>query len=194
MVGDSNVGKTSLLDRFVKDQFTDQYRATIGSDFLTKDMLVDGRTVTLQLWDTAGQERFRGLGSAFYRGADGCIIVYDVTVRSSFDNVENWKNEFLAHGAIKNSSDFPIAVVGNKIDMGEKDVPPELVQELTNSLDNVSHYEVSAKESTNVNRVFQDIVENVTKYYGTEHQAPVDVTPNVSLAQYTAPPDDKCAC
>ena len=120
MVGDSGVGKTSLLDRFIRGEYSEQYKATIGSDFLTKEMKIGEKTITLQLWDTAGQERFRGLGSAFYRGADGCIIVYDVASRKSFDNIPIWREEFLNHGQVEDIAHFPISVIGNKIDLGER--------------------------------------------------------------------------
>merc|ERR1712137_887722 len=166
MVGDSSVGKTSLLDRYIRGQFSGGYKATIGSDFLTKDLVINDRNITLQLWDTAGQERFRGLGSAFYRGADGCIIVYDVTVRKSFDNIATWRTEFLTHGQPKNPSSFPFAVLGNKIDLDENEISEEMISDLlNNSSYNMSHYQVSAKLATNTERAFQSFMEKVARSY-----------------------------
>ncbi|KAG6475954.1 hypothetical protein ZIOFF_065186 [Zingiber officinale] len=81
--------------RYVHKKFTQQYKVTIGADFVTKEILVDDRLVTLQIWDTAGQERFQSLGVAFYRGVDCCVLVYDVNVRRSFDTLDNWHDEFL---------------------------------------------------------------------------------------------------
>ena len=75
ILGDSGVGKTSLMNQFVNKKFSNQYKATIGADFLTKEVMVDDRLVTMQIWDTAGQERFQSLGVAFYRGADSCVLV-----------------------------------------------------------------------------------------------------------------------
>ena len=96
ILGDSGVGKTSLMNQYVNRKFSNQYKATIGADFLTKDItLEDGRQVTLQIWDTAGQERFQSLGVAFYRGADACVLVYDVTSQNSFKTLETWRDEFL---------------------------------------------------------------------------------------------------
>ncbi|VDO54160.1 unnamed protein product [Onchocerca flexuosa] len=95
ILGDSGVGKTSLMNQYVNKKFSNQYKATIGADFLTKDISVGDRTVTMQIWDTAGQERFQSLGVAFYRGADCCVLTYDITNASSFRSVEAWRDEFL---------------------------------------------------------------------------------------------------
>nr|XP_027187429.1 ras-related protein Rab7 isoform X2 [Cicer arietinum] len=95
VLGDSGVGKTSLMNQYVHNKFSQQYKATIGADFVTKELQIDDRLVTLQIWDTAGQERFQSLGVAFYRGADCCVLVYDVNVMKSFDTLENWHEEFL---------------------------------------------------------------------------------------------------
>ncbi|KAK6238094.1 hypothetical protein QUC31_003563 [Theobroma cacao] len=89
------VGKTSLMNQYVYNKFNQQYKATIGADFVTKELQVDDKLVTLQIWDTAGQERFQSLGSAFYRGADCCVLVYDVNVLRSFETLNNWREEFL---------------------------------------------------------------------------------------------------
>ncbi|KEH15302.1 RAB GTPase-like protein G3A, partial [Medicago truncatula] len=80
---------------YVHKKFSQQYKATIGADFVTKELQIDDRLVTLQIWDTAGQERFQSLGVAFYRGADCCVLVYDVNVMKSFDTLDNWHEEFL---------------------------------------------------------------------------------------------------
>uniref|UniRef100_A0A453F848 GTP-binding protein n=1 Tax=Aegilops tauschii subsp. strangulata TaxID=200361 RepID=A0A453F848_AEGTS len=89
------VGKTSLMNQYVHNKFSQQYKATIGADFVTKEVLIEDRLVTLQIWDTAGQERFQSLGVAFYRGADCCVLVYDVNVNKSFDTLNTWHDEFL---------------------------------------------------------------------------------------------------
>jgi len=90
ILGDSGVGKTSLMNQYVNKKFSNQYKATIGADFLTKEVMVNDRLVTMQIWDTAGQERFQSLGVAFYRGADCCVLVYDVNVAKTFDNLDSW--------------------------------------------------------------------------------------------------------
>lgn len=119
ILGDSGVGKTSLMNRYHSRKFTGQYKATIGADFLSKEVTVaGGKTATLQIWDTAGQERFQSLGCAFYRGADVCLLVYDVTDPKTFENLETWRAEFLRQVGLDESeaSSFPFVVLGNKVD------------------------------------------------------------------------------
>merc|ERR1711874_641300 len=93
LIGDSGAGKSSLLLRFADDTFTENYITTIGVDFRFKTIPVDNKSVKLQIWDTAGQERFRTITSAYYRGADGIVLVFDVTDRESFDHVDDWLTE-----------------------------------------------------------------------------------------------------
>ena len=90
-----SVGKTSLMNQYVQKKFTKEYKATIGADFLTKEIEVEDKKVTMQIWDTAGQERFQSLGSAFYRGADCCVLVFDVNNAKSFEDLDNWRDEFI---------------------------------------------------------------------------------------------------
>merc|ERR1712205_189305 len=116
ILGDSSVGKTSLMNQFVHRKFNAQYKATIGADFLTKEVMVDDRLVTMQIWDTAGQERFQSLGVAFYRGADSCVLVFDVHGLKSFENLDSWRDEFLIQASPKDPDNFPFVVLGNKID------------------------------------------------------------------------------
>lgn len=113
------------MNRYSTGKFTGQYKATIGADFLSKEVVVPDqfgqrRVVTLQIWDTAGQERFQSLGVGFYRGADACLLVYDITDPHSLDNLEHWRTEFLNQvgGGLGGLSDtyFPFVVLGNKVD------------------------------------------------------------------------------
>ncbi|XP_042436949.1 ras-related protein Rab7-like [Zingiber officinale] len=107
----SSVGKTSLMNQYVHKKFTQQYKVTIGADYVTKEILVDDRLVTLQIWDIAGQERFQSLGVAFYRGVDCCVLVYDVNIRRSFDTLDNWHDEFLNQVHTKGSQAFPFLIL-----------------------------------------------------------------------------------
>merc|ERR1712010_95446 len=117
ILGDSGVGKTSLMHQYVSKKFSNQYKATIGADFLTKEVQVEDRLVTMQIWDTAGQERFQSLGVAFYRGADCCVLVYDVNTAKTFENLDNWRDEFLIQASPKDPDNFPFVVLGNKVDV-----------------------------------------------------------------------------
>lgn len=117
IIGNSSVGKSSLLLRFSDDQFNENYLTTIGVDFRFRTLTIDGKQIKLQIWDTAGQERFRTITSAYYKGADGIIIVYDVTNSNSFDDIEKfWISEVESY-AEKN---VELLLIGNKKDLNNK--------------------------------------------------------------------------
>ncbi|KAI0460756.1 Ypt/Rab-type GTPase Rab7 [Komagataella kurtzmanii] len=162
ILGDSGVGKTSLMQQFVNRKFSQQYKATIGADFLTKELVIDNKNVTIQLWDTAGQERFQSLGVAFYRGADCCVLVYDVTNNKSYDNVVSWKDEFLVQANIKNPETFPFILIGNKIDVEEnkRQINNKKAQQLCAQLGNIPYFETSAKEAVNIDQAFDVVARN----------------------------------
>jgi Ras-related protein Rab-1A len=149
LIGDSGVGKSCLLLRFADDNFTDSYISTIGVDFRFRTVKVGDKTIKLQIWDTAGQERFRTITSAYYRGADGIITVYDVTAKESFDHVVDWLNEvdrYANPGTVK-------LLVGNKCDREDRNVSTEVGESFANNL-NLPFLETSAKTSENVEAAF----------------------------------------
>lgn len=153
VLGDSGVGKTSILNRFVKQEFSQSYRATVGADFLFKEFNVDGKAVSLQLWDTAGQERFQSLGNAFYRGTDCCLLVFDITNAESFENISSWKNEFLERSG-NEGTNFPIILIGNKCDMtAERKVSKENAKTWAEN-EKLIFDEVSAKEDIRIEEAF----------------------------------------
>ena len=172
ILGDSGVGKTCLMNRYVTDKFTQQYKATIGADFRPKQVDVDGRRATLQIWDTAGQERFQSLGVAFYRGADVCFLVYDVTDETSFERLHVWRNQFLSAVRPADPDRFPFVVLGNKADVdedgigrggdegeGEGEPTASRVVSLRDAQRvcaewGYPHFETSAKDGTNVEQAF----------------------------------------
>ncbi|XP_015905800.1 ras-related protein rab7 [Parasteatoda tepidariorum] len=157
ILGDSGVGKTSLMNMYVNKRFSNQYKATIGADFLTRELVVQDRLVTMQIWDTAGQERFQSLGVAFYRGADCCVLVYDVTSPNSFKSLDSWRDEFLIQSGPRNPDDFPFVVIGNKIDLENRAISTKRGQGWCQSKNNIPFYETSAKESINVEQAFQAV-------------------------------------
>jgi Ras-related protein Rab-1A len=151
LIGDSGAGKSCLLLRFADDAFTESYITTIGVDFRFKTIPVENKTIKLQIWDTAGQERFRTITSAYYRGADGIIIVYDICDRDSFTNVDEWHNEVNRY---VNESTCKI-LIGNKADMAhERQVTQEEAKKKAEDL-GVAFIETSAKDATNVETAFQ---------------------------------------
>ncbi|PQM42267.1 ras-related protein RABA2a [Prunus yedoensis var. nudiflora] len=113
LIGDSGVGKSNLLSRFTRNEFCLESKSTIGVEFATRTLQVEGRTVKAQIWDTAGQERYRAITSAYYRGALGALLVYDVTKPTTFENVSRWLKELRDHA----DSNIVIMMIGNKTDL-----------------------------------------------------------------------------
>ncbi|EEB07947.2 GTPase Ypt71 [Schizosaccharomyces japonicus yFS275] len=195
ILGDSGVGKTSLMNQFVNHRFSREYKATIGADFLTKELEVDGEAITLQLWDTAGQERFQSLGVAFYRGADCCIVVYDVNNAKSFESVENWRSEFLEQTSSLNNNAFPFVILGNQIDKdpSKRTVPlNHALSYCKNQGGNLTHFETSAKDGTNVSIAFESIARSALENSSHEDYAS-DLTGSISLLNNTNE-SGSCAC
>lgn len=167
------VGKTSLMSQYVNNKFSKQYKATIGADFMTKEITVDDTVVTLQIWDTAGQERFQSLGVSFYRGADCVMCVYDVNSAKSFESLENWRNEFLVQASPSDPDKFPIVVVGNKIDVEEGKESKRVISEKKakswcTSKGGLMHFECSAKEDINVTAAFEAVARFAVESEDTE--------------------------
>jgi len=157
LIGDSAVGKSQLLSRFARNEFSLDSKATIGVEFQTKTLVIDHKTVKAQIWDTAGQERYRAVTTAYYRGAVGAMLVYDITKRQSFDHVAKWLEELRAH-ADKN---IVIMLVGNKSDLGTlRDVPTEDAKDFAQR-ENLFFMETSALEATNVEAAFQTILTEI---------------------------------
>jgi Ras-related protein Rab-7A len=193
ILGDSGVGKTSLMNQYVNKKFSNQYKATIGADFLTKDVMVDDRLVTMQIWDTAGQERFQSLGVAFYRGADCCVLVFDVTVPKTFETLDSWRDEFLIQASPRDPENFPFVVLGNKIDMDNRAISTKRAMSWCVGKNNIPYFETSAKESVNVEQAFQTIAKNALK-----QEADVDmyndIPDQINLSATDAPKEDNCGC
>ncbi|XP_076328989.1 ras-related protein Rab-7a-like [Tachypleus tridentatus] len=160
ILGDSGVGKTSLMNQYVNKKFSNQYKATIGADFLSKELMVDDRLVTMQIWDTAGQERFQSLGVAFYRGADCCVLVFDVSAPNSFKSLDSWRDEFLIQASPRNPENFPFVVIGNKIDLENRTVSTKRAQGWCQTKNNIPYFETSAKEAINVEQAFQTVAKD----------------------------------
>ncbi|KAL5538292.1 hypothetical protein UlMin_044017 [Ulmus minor] len=157
LIGDSAVGKSQLLARFSRNEFSLDSKATIGVEFQTKTLVIDHKTIKAQIWDTAGQERYRAVTSAYYRGAVGAMLVYDITKRQSFDHVARWLEELRGH-ADKN---IVIMLVGNKSDLGTlRDVPTEDAKEFAQR-ENLFFMETSALEATNVEPSFLTVLTEI---------------------------------
>jgi len=193
ILGDSGVGKTSLMNQYVNKKFSNQYKATIGADFLTKEVMVDDRLVTVQIWDTAGQERFQSLGVAFYRGSDCCVLVYDVNVAQSFEHLESWREEFLSQAAPRDPEKFPFVVIGNKIDLEHQRVVSNKRAAAWCQSKNIPYFETSAKEAIHVDQAFQMVAKLALQQ---EHDEGDDifVPSNISISNEKGSKDGGCPC
>ncbi|XP_057483517.1 ras-related protein RABA5b-like [Actinidia eriantha] len=157
VIGDSAVGKSNLLSRFARDEFDLHSKATVGVEFQTQVMEVDGKEVKAQVWDTAGQERFRAVTSAYYRGAVGALIVYDISRRTTFDSVKRWLEELNTH------CDTTVArmLVGNKCDLENiRDVSVDDGKSLAEE-EGLFFIETSALDSTNVIASFEIVIREI---------------------------------
>ena len=105
------------MQQYVQSNFSSHYKATIGAEFLSKEIVIGDKVVTMQIWDTAGQEKYQSVQGVFYRGSDGCVLVYDITNIESFQGLKKWKDEFLSAANITNPDSFPFVLVGNKSDL-----------------------------------------------------------------------------
>ena len=152
LIGDSGVGKSNLLSRFTRNEFNLDSKSTIGVEFATRSIQVDSKTIKAQIWDTAGQERYRAITSAYYRGAVGALLVYDISKHQTYENVTRWLKELRDHA----DTNIVIMLVGNKSDLRHlRAVPTEEAKEFA-SQNGLSFIETSALDASNVELAFQN--------------------------------------
>ncbi|GAB1598489.1 ras-related protein Rab-7a [Argonauta hians] len=193
ILGDSGVGKTSLMNQYVNKKFSNQYKATIGADFLTKEVMVEDRLVTMQIWDTAGQERFQSLGVAFYRGADCCVLVFDVTAQTTFRSLDSWRDEFLIQASPRDPEHFPFVVIGNKIDLENRAVSAKRAQGWCHTKGEIPYFETSAKEAINVEQAFQTVAKNALAQE-TEVELYNEFPDQIKITSDQNKPQEACSC
>ena len=158
-LGDSQVGKSSLLQRFSDDRFSGNYITTMGIDFKIKYLQIDGKNIKLLMWDTAGQERFRTMTMQYFNKADCVIFAYDCTSEESFNSMRHWIRQFESH--TNGRADIEKVLVGNKSDMtDEKMIEAEQGAALAAEF-SMSFYETSAKTGLNVQLVFSSLAQKV---------------------------------
>eukprot|EP01089_Gocevia_fonbrunei_P011884 TRINITY_DN2647_c0_g1_i1.p1 TRINITY_DN2647_c0_g1~~TRINITY_DN2647_c0_g1_i1.p1 ORF type:complete len:231 (-),score=29.60 TRINITY_DN2647_c0_g1_i1:86-721(-) len=156
LLGDSGVGKTSLVHRYVKKTFIDHIPSTIGAAFMTQKLFINNYNIRLQIWDTAGQERFRSLTPMYYRGASAALLIYDTTRKETFEAVKEWVEELQKNIETEESS-LVIAIVGNKVDLVEsREVLPEMAEKYAAGIGAI-FTETSAKEDKGITDLFADI-------------------------------------
>lgn len=191
LIGDSGVGKSNLLSRFTKNEFNLESKTTIGVEFATKSIVNDSKVIKAQIWDTAGQERYRAITSAYYRGAVGALLVYDICKPSSFENVERWLKELRDHA----DSHVVVMLVGNKTDLRHLRAVKQEEGASFAQKHNLFFLETSALDASNVELAFQKILSEI--YNHTKKQlagaAPQLASPSatVSLAPSSPPREDQ---
>ena len=172
IIGDPAVGKSNILLKYAHNKFTNEYQSTIGVEFGAKNLTIDGKVFRIQIWDTAGQENFRSITRAYYKNSVCAIVAYDITNRTSFENVQEWIDEVKS----QTPKEILLVLVGNKIDLeSERIVSFDEGKKLSEDND-MLFFETSAKNGNGINEVFlnscREIYQNIEKgYYDLNNEA-----------------------
>ena len=174
-IGESGVGKTCVLRRFVENKFLKNHLATIGIDFKTKTLNINNQEIKLKIWDTAGQERFRNITTQYYKGADGIVLVYDVTDEASYEKIRDWMEQIVAN---TQQEDIGLVLLGNKCDMEPRNVTEEMGKKMAEEL-KVSYFETSALNGIGIKEAFEQLTRDIMKKRGVgESNSEVGVSLN----------------
>ncbi|CAP35984.1 Protein CBG18559 [Caenorhabditis briggsae] len=166
LVGDSGVGKSNLLSRFTRNTFDLETKSTIGVEFATRSMMIEGKKIKATIWDTAGQERYRAITPAYYRGALGILIVYDIAKHQTFQNIDQWLKELRNHA---DESNISIMLVGNKTDLRHLRAVPTQEAAIYADRNHMSFIETSALDSTNVEEALRNLLTDIYKTVSTKY-------------------------
>ena len=159
IIGDSTVGKTSILSRFANGIFNSNYLATVGLDSFTKDEIIDDKTIRIKIWDTAGQERYKSLTKGFFRNAEGVMLVYDVTNSETYENLKFWLQS-IKNNTSPDMGEIPIILIGNKIDCEDREVKVEEAENFWKE-QGYPYFETSAKTGENIDNTIKYLVKKV---------------------------------
>ena len=164
IIGNSVVGKTSILTKYTTKTYNENYIATVGLDFFTKDEKIDDKTIRVKIWDTAGQERYKAITKCFFQRAQGIIIVFDVTNKKSFDDIKIWIDSIRSQSKLtEDLENMPIIIIGNKIDIPKRVIDKETALNFSKE-QNFDYYETSAKTGQGVDNAIKDLVKKVMVY------------------------------
>ena len=161
-IGESGVGKTCILRRFVENKFLKNHLATIGIDFKTKTLNINNQEIKLKIWDTAGQERFRNITTQYYKGADGIVLVYDVTDEASYEKIKDWMDQILSN---TQQEEIGLVLLGNKCDMEPRNVTEEQGKKMAEDL-KISYFETSALTGQGIKEAFEQLTRDIMKKKG----------------------------
>ena len=164
LIGDSAVGKTNIMSKYLKGEFQENTKATVGVEFGSKLFKIDNHTIKAQIWDTAGQEKYKAITGAYYKGSKGAFVVYDITRRDTFESADRWINDLKVTADPK----INIILIGNKCDLEDKrEVLKEQGEEKAKSFD-CAFFETSALKGDNIDKGFEMMVNEIFKKYGEE--------------------------
>ena len=174
LVGDTSVGKTNIINKYIKNEFREDFYATIGVEFSHKKFVVENRKIKAQIWDTAGQERYKAITRAYYKGAKGAFIVYDITRKETFDDVDKWRNELISSC----NQEITVMLIGNKCDLeDQREILKEQGEEKAKSF-GFSFLETSALSGENLEKGFQMLIEEIYQKYKVEQSKSDEINLN----------------
>ena len=157
LIGDSYVGKSNILLKYLKNQFNENSKTTIGVEFGTKNIIINNKRIKIQIWDTAGQERYRSITSAYYKGAKGALIVYDITRKNTFDNIDKWITDLKLNG----DKNICIIILGNKSDLIDKREINKNDGIKKAEMYKTAFLETSAINGDNISKAFDELIEQI---------------------------------
>ena len=157
LIGDSCVGKSNILLKYLKNQFNENSKTTIGVEFGTKNIIINNKRIKIQIWDTAGQERYRSITSAYYKGAKGALIVYDITRKNTFDNIDKWITDLKLNG----DKNICIIILGNKSDLIDKREINKNDGIKKAEMYKTAFLETSALNGDNISKAFDELIEQI---------------------------------
>lgn len=169
IIGDSSVGKTSILTRYTNGTFKEEYLATVGLDYYSKDEIFNNKTINVKLWDTAGQERYKSLTQSYFKNAEGVIVTYDITNTESFDNLKFWINSIKTNMENKNVF-IPVIIIGNKTDMEEsREIMIEDAKKFAEE-NKYKYFETSAKTGEGIDKAIRDLLNQILNQSGNNDE------------------------
>ena len=171
LIGDTSVGKTNMLSKYLSNEFDPDSKATVGVEFGTRNFQIENNKIKVQIWDTAGQERYRSITNAYYKGAKGSLLVYDITNPKTFENVEKW----LEQAKKEAGKDVSVILVGNKCDLEDaRKITKEQGEEKAKTL-NVPFFETSALSRGNIDEIFMELLNNIYDRTGGKNEDEDDI-------------------
>ena len=196
IIGDSTVGKTSILSCFANGTFNSNYLATVGLENFTKDEIIDDKPIRIKIWDTAGQERYKSLTKGFFRNAEGVMLVYDVTNSETYENLKFWLQS-IKNNISSDMGDLPIIIIGNKIDLEEREVQFKEAEKFWKE-QGYQYFETSAKTGENIDNTIKTLVKMVVNVKeGKKKEENLENNNNIVLDKNNSKnsgEDKKCPC